>query len=68
MQIEKMMFGEMLDQIKEGDKAICVDYTYDAICCIDNEVLVWETSGETIKLNGSFFRMHWKILKGASEL
>ncbi|GAB6549987.1 hypothetical protein bcgnr5378_37650 [Bacillus cereus] len=68
MQTKKMTFGEMLDEIKEGDKAICVDYTYDAICCIDNEVLVWETSEEPVKLRGPFIRMHWKILKGVSEL
>ncbi|GAB6463727.1 hypothetical protein bcgnr5390_12750 [Bacillus luti] len=68
MQTEKMTFGEMLNHIKEGDKAICVDYTYDAICCIDNEVLVWETSEKTVKLRGPFFRMNWKILKGASKL
>ncbi|MFV1457354.1 hypothetical protein [Bacillus mycoides] len=65
---EALDFGSMLDQIEEGDKAECVDYGYDAICCIDNEVLVWEQSEEVVKLNGSFFRMKWKILKGASEL
>lgn len=65
---EILSFGQMLDQIEEGDKAECVDFSYDAICCIDNKVLVWEFSEEVVKLNGSFFRMKWKILKGASEL
>ncbi|MBJ7935573.1 hypothetical protein FNE59_20430 [Bacillus thuringiensis] len=65
---EGLSFGQMLDEIKEGDKAECLDFRYDSICCIDNEVLVWELSEEVVRLNGDFFRMKWKILKGASEL
>ncbi|PGV22981.1 hypothetical protein [Bacillus cereus] len=65
---EGLSFGQMLDEIKEGDKAECLDFRYDSICCIDNEVLVWERSEEVVRLNGDFFRMKWKILKGASEL
>ncbi|MED1301764.1 hypothetical protein P4U65_14530 [Bacillus pacificus] len=68
MNMEGLSFGQMLDEIKEGDKAECLDFRYDSICCIDNEVLVWELSEEVVRLNGDFFRMKWKILKGVSEL
>lgn len=61
-------FGQMLDEVEEGDKVECVDYRYDNICCIDNEVLVWEQSQEYVRLNGAFWRMKWRILKGESTL
>lgn len=68
-EINVIPFGFLIASMKEGDRAVCVDDgSYQAVCCIDNEVFVWEDSGKTIQLNGAFLRMNWQLQKGKSRL
>lgn len=56
-------FWEVCAESKEDDVLICLDYSMQNIVNNGDYIFKWEQSWETVKLDGEFLGMRWKISK-----
>ena len=54
-------FWEACAKSKEEDVLVCLDYSMQNIVNNGDYIFKWEQSWETVKLDGEFMGMRWKI-------
>ena len=55
-------FWEVCQNSSEEDVLVCLDYSMQNIVNNGDSIFKWEENWETVRLDGEFLGMRWKII------